>query len=67
MLNYSCENWTVNWLDRREIESADMKFLRSIADLPPRYLENDRISVIWKGKQENKREIGLTHFKNEQK
>lgn len=31
MLTYACENWTLNRSDRRKIETAEMKFLRSVA------------------------------------
>jgi hypothetical protein len=28
VLLYGCENWTLNRVDRRNIETAEMKFLR---------------------------------------
>jgi hypothetical protein len=31
MLTYESENWTVNRSDKKKIESAEMKFLRSAA------------------------------------
>ena len=31
MLTYACEKWTLNRSDRRKIETAEMKFLRSVA------------------------------------
>jgi hypothetical protein len=31
MLTYASENWTINRSDRRKTESAEMKFLRSVA------------------------------------
>jgi hypothetical protein len=31
MLTYASENWTINWSDKKKIESAEMKFLRSVA------------------------------------
>ena len=31
MLTYACENWTLNRSNRRRIETAEMKFLRSVA------------------------------------
>ncbi|PSN40250.1 hypothetical protein C0J52_25196 [Blattella germanica] len=31
MLTYASENWTLNRSDRRKIETAEMKFLRSVA------------------------------------
>lgn len=31
MLTYACENWTLNRSDKRKIETAEMKFLRSVA------------------------------------
>jgi hypothetical protein len=30
-LNYASENWTINLSDKKKIESAEMKFLRSVA------------------------------------
>lgn len=30
-LTYACENWTINRSDKRKIETAEMKFLRSVA------------------------------------
>jgi hypothetical protein len=31
MLTYASENWTLNRSDQKKIESAEMKFLRSVA------------------------------------
>jgi hypothetical protein len=31
VVNYSCENWTINWSDKRKFESDEIKFLRSVA------------------------------------
>jgi hypothetical protein len=31
MLTYASENWTINRSDKKKIESAEMKFLRSVA------------------------------------
>jgi hypothetical protein len=31
MLTYVSENWTINQSDKKKIESAEMKFLRSVA------------------------------------
>jgi hypothetical protein len=31
MLTYASENWTINLSDKKKIESAEMKFLRSVA------------------------------------
>jgi hypothetical protein len=31
MLTYANENWTINRLDKNKIESAEMKFLRSVS------------------------------------
>jgi hypothetical protein len=31
MLTYASENWTINLSDKRKTESAEMKFLRSVA------------------------------------
>jgi hypothetical protein len=31
VLVYGCENWTLNRVDRRKIETAEMKFLRRVA------------------------------------
>jgi hypothetical protein len=31
MLTYASENWTINRSDKNKIESAEMKFLRSVA------------------------------------
>jgi hypothetical protein len=31
MLTYASENWTINQSDKKKIESAEMKFLRSVA------------------------------------
>jgi hypothetical protein len=31
MLTYASKNWTINWSDKKKIESAEMKFLRSVA------------------------------------
>jgi hypothetical protein len=31
MLTYASENWTINLSDKKEIQSAEMKFLRSVA------------------------------------
>jgi hypothetical protein len=31
MLTYASENWTINRSDKKKIESAEVKFLRSVA------------------------------------
>jgi hypothetical protein len=31
MLTYASKNWTINRSDKKETESAEMKFLRSVA------------------------------------
>jgi hypothetical protein len=31
VLLYGCENWALNRVDRRKIETAEMKFLRRVA------------------------------------
>jgi hypothetical protein len=31
VLNYKCENWAVNGSDERKFESAEVKFVRSMA------------------------------------
>jgi hypothetical protein len=31
MLTYASENWTISRSDKKKIESAEMKFLRSVA------------------------------------
>jgi hypothetical protein len=31
MLTYASENWTINRSDKKKIQSAEMKFLRSVA------------------------------------
>jgi hypothetical protein len=31
MLTYAGENWTINQSDKKKIEPAEMKFLRSVA------------------------------------
>jgi hypothetical protein len=51
MMTYASENWTINRSDKKKIESAEMKFLRSVAgytllDQKSKYRHTSRIKSI---------------------
>jgi hypothetical protein len=72
MLTYASENWTINRSDRKKIESAEMKFIRSVAGytLLDQKQSTDirselKIFNLTERIEKQKRKLAETHFNND--